>query len=72
MAKERRGIGLGTAINARMIGRVFRDLDATHVYELISETNLPSRRMAEACGLRLEPALTCGAAMPDGGERFTR
>jgi len=37
-----------------MIVSVFRDLNATHVYELISPTNLPSRRMVEACGLRHE------------------
>lgn len=67
-----RGQGLGSYINARMIVNVFRDLGATHVYELVSATNAPSRRMVEACGLTLEPALICGIATPNESARFTR
>jgi hypothetical protein len=55
-----------------MVVRVLRDLQATHIYELVSATNAPSRRMVEACGLRLEPDLVCGIAMPNEGSRFTR
>ncbi|MEJ1159099.1 GNAT family N-acetyltransferase [Prosthecomicrobium sp. N25] len=67
-----RGRGLGSAVNARMLLRVLHDLGATHVYELASATNEPSRRMIAACGLRLEPTLVCGMAVPDTGARFTR
>jgi Acetyltransferase (GNAT) family len=67
-----RGKGLGNYINARMIVSVFRDLDATHVYELVSASNVPSRRMVATCGLRPEPGLVCGAATPNESARFTR
>ena len=67
-----RGKGLGSYVNARMIANVFRKLDATHVYELVSSTNIPSRRMVEACGLTREPALICGIATPNESARFTR
>ena len=72
VAQSQRGKGLGNYINARMIIGVFRDLDATHVYELVSASNVASRRMVEACGLRHEPGLVCGAATPLESARFTR
>ena len=72
VADSQRGKGLGNYINARMIVSVIRDLDATHVYELVSASNVPSRRMVESCGLRLEPGLVCGAAMPNESARYTR
>jgi hypothetical protein len=72
VAESQRGKGLGNYINARMIVSVFRDLDATHVYELVSASNILSRRMVESCGLRPEPALVCGTATPDGSARFTQ
>ena len=72
VADSQRGKGLGNYINARMIVSVFRDLDATHVYELVSASNIPSRRMVESSGLRLEPALVCGLAVPNDSARFTR
>ena len=72
VAEEARGKGLGTFINARIIADVFGELDTTHVYELISATNLPSRRMVEACGLRLERSLVGGAATLTGSARYTR
>lgn len=72
VAESQRGKGLGTYINARMIVSAFRDLDATHVYELVSASNMPSRRMVESCGLRHEPTLVCGLAMREGSGRFTR
>jgi hypothetical protein len=55
-----------------MIVSVFRDLNATHIYELVSSSNVPSRRMVDACGLRFEPGLVCGVAMPNESGRLTR
>lgn len=72
VAESQRGKGLGNYINARMIVSVFNDLDATHVYELVSATNIPSRRMVQSCGLRPEPALVCGIATPNDSALFTR
>ncbi len=72
VAASQRGKGLGDYVNARMVTNAFRDLDATHVYELVSATNSPSRRMVESCGLRPEPTLVCGIATPNAGARFTR
>lgn len=72
VAELQRGKGLGSYINARMIVSVFHDLDATHVYELVSASNVPSRRMVEASGLRPAPGLVCGFATPNRGARFTR
>lgn len=72
VAESQRGKGLGNYVNARMIVHVFRDLGATHVYELVSASNVPSRRMVESCGLRLEPGLVCGLATPNESVRFTR
>lgn len=72
VADSQRGKGLGSRINAQMIVSAFRDLGATHVYELVSASNIPSRRMVESCGLRPEPALVCGLATPNDSVRFTR
>lgn len=72
VAEAQRGKGLGNYINARMIADVFRRLDATHVYELVSASNIPSRRMVESCGLRAEPGLVCGVATPNESARLTR
>jgi RimJ/RimL family protein N-acetyltransferase len=72
VAEAARGRGLGAFVNARMTVGVFRDLGATHIYELVSATNIPSRRMVESCGLRHEPGLLCGLATPHVSKRFTR
>jgi hypothetical protein len=72
VAESQRGKGLGSYINARMIISVFHDLGATHVYELVSASNLPSRRMVMACGLRQEHGLVCGIASPSDSAHFTR
>ena len=72
VAESQRGRRLGNYINARMIVSVLRDLHATHVYELVSASNVPSRRMVESCGLRADPAVVCGIATPADGARFTR
>jgi hypothetical protein len=72
VADTHRGKGLGNYVNARMIVSVFRDLDATHIYELVSATNAPSRRMVASGGLRHEPGLVCGVATPNEAARLTR
>ena len=72
VAEPHRGKGLGKLVNALMIDRVFRELNASHIYELVSANNVASRRMVEACGLQLEPALTCGIATPHESNRYTR
>lgn len=72
VAEPERGKGLGNYVNAGMIIAAFRDLDATHVYELVSTTNLTSRKMVESCGLRREPVLVCGVATPNESARLTR
>jgi hypothetical protein len=54
-----------------MVASAFRRLDATFVYETVHASNLVSRRMVEACGLCLHPALKCGLAVAVGSERFT-
>ncbi len=72
VADRHRGRRLGNYVNARAVAVAIRDLGATHVYELVSATNVRSRRMVESCGLRHEPALVSGMAVPADGERFTR
>jgi hypothetical protein len=72
VAESQRGRRLGNYINARAVVGAIRDLGATHVYELVSATNAPSRRMVESCGLRHEPAFLSGMAVPADGGRFTR
>jgi hypothetical protein len=72
VAEPQRGKGVGNYVNALMVLSVFRDLDASHIYELVSATNVPSRRMVASCGLELEPALVCGVVSPVEGARFTR
>jgi hypothetical protein len=63
---------LGNYINACMIVSVFHDLGATHVYELVSASNVPSRRMVTSCGLRHAQGLVCGIATPNDSAHFTR
>ncbi|MGL4490292.1 MAG: GNAT family N-acetyltransferase [Rhizobiaceae bacterium] len=72
VAEAERGKGLGNYVNACMIASMFEDIGATHVYELVSATNTPSRKMVASCGLRAEPALVCGVAAPNDSARFTR
>jgi RimJ/RimL family protein N-acetyltransferase len=67
-----RGKGLGKIVNALMIKKIFDDLNASHVYELVSADNIASRRMVEACGLRPDQTLTCGIATPQVSSRFTK
>ncbi|WP_037547683.1 GNAT family N-acetyltransferase [Stappia stellulata] len=67
-----RGKGLGRLVNALMAVRAFRELGASHIYELVSASNEVSRRMVEACGLRHAPELVCGLATREAAARFTR
>lgn len=69
---SQRGKGVGNYVNARMIADAFRLLGATHIYELVSGSNEPSKRMVQACGLRPEPLLVCGVASLKDSARLTR
>lgn len=66
-----RGKGLGRFVNAKMVSNCFSELRAKTVHELVTESNIPSRRMVEASGLQLDPSLKCGGATA-GTDRFTR
>ncbi|MCA1368671.1 GNAT family N-acetyltransferase [Bradyrhizobium sp. BRP14] len=68
---QRRGSGLGRSINALAIMAAFDRLGANAVVEFVHADNTVSRRMIEACGLRLDPALVCGLAVPTVDARFT-
>lgn len=67
-----RGRGLGAYVNARLALDIFGRMGASHMYEMIASTNVPSRKMAVACGLKLDPAFMCGAATLSSRGRFTR
>ena len=71
VAASQRGKKLGSYVNAMMVEAAFDRLGAERIYELASATNLPSRRMIESCGLRLDPNLRCGNATALK-EKFTR
>jgi len=71
VAESQRGRKLGTYVNAMMIRAAFEQLAVDRIYELASATNIPSRRMIEACGLSMEPNLKAATAGPQG-EKFTR
>ena len=72
VAVSQRGKGLGNYVNARLVESVFDDIAATHIYELVSATNIPSRRMVTSCGLKFEPTLVCGVVSRNESARFTR
>jgi RimJ/RimL family protein N-acetyltransferase len=71
VAESQRGRKLGSYVNAMIVRAAFERLDAGRIYELASATNLPSRRMIESCGLKLEPKLKSGNATAFK-EKFTR
>lgn len=71
VSPDHRGKRIGKYINARMVSNCFSELGAETVHELVTETNIPSRKMVEASGLRLNPSFKCGGATA-GTERFTR
>lgn len=72
VSPSHRGRGLGKYINAKMVSECFSRLDAEFIHELVAATNIPSRKMVEASGLRLDPTKKCGIAMFGGKERFTK
>ncbi len=72
VSPDHRGSGLGRYANALMVRECFASLGAETVHEFVSTTNVPSRRMVEASGLRHDPGLLGGIAVPAAGERFTR
>jgi RimJ/RimL family protein N-acetyltransferase len=69
---SQRGLRLGVLINAAMVKSAFDELAAESIYELVSPSNMASRRMVEACGLRHDPAVVSGVAAPVDGTRYTR
>lgn len=72
VSPAQRGRKLGILINAAMVKAAFDEMAADGIYELVSPSNLPSRRMVEACGLRHDPAVVSGAAVALDGTRYTR
>jgi RimJ/RimL family protein N-acetyltransferase len=65
-----RGMRLGVTVNALAVRACLEKLDAHTVYEMVSETNLASRRMVERCGLTFNHFYKSGIARSAGG-RFT-
>ncbi|WP_108261603.1 GNAT family N-acetyltransferase [Mangrovicoccus ximenensis] len=72
VAPEFRGCGLGTRANAEGIRMALDDLGATAVHELVSETNIASRRMMERCGLSRDAQRVCAMAIAADSAKFTR
>ncbi|MBB3541977.1 MULTISPECIES: GNAT family N-acetyltransferase [unclassified Rhizobium] len=71
VAAQQRGKGLGRLINALAVRAAFETLGADEVVEFVHADNIISRRMIEACGLRLDPSILCGLATPIVDARFT-
>jgi hypothetical protein len=71
VSPSHRGLGLGKFVNAKMVFECFSCLDADGIHEFVAASNIPSRKMVEASGLRLDPTVKCGIAMSGSGERFT-
>jgi len=67
-----RGAGLGRLVTAMLVQAAFEELGATHVYAMAGPANAASRRMIEGCGMRHDPELRSGVAVPAGAARFTR
>lgn len=73
VAESQRGRKLGRYVNGLMVEEAFAAINADMIYEIVSEANLPSRRMVEASGLRLAPNLKSGIVVRSGDVgRFTR
>ena len=73
VAESQRGRKLGRYVNALMVEEAFAALNADMIYEIVSASNLPSRRMVEASGLRLDANLKAGSVVGSGVVgRFTR
>lgn len=66
-----RGKKFGLWINAKMLNDCVTKLGATAVQEYAAETNVPSRKMIEHCGLELDTTVVSGIATSGEG-RFTK
>lgn len=71
VSPDHRGKGLGRFVNALMVSNCITKLGAEYVHQFVASSNLPSRRMVEASGLKHESNLLCGLAI-GGTKRFTR
>ncbi|TCU20484.1 GNAT family N-acetyltransferase [Rhizobium sullae] len=71
VAAQQRRRGLGRSINALAIMAALENLGANAIVEFVHSDNTASRRMIESCGLRLDPTLVCGLAVPIVDARFT-
>jgi hypothetical protein len=70
VSPSHRGRGLGAYVNARIVAAAFLDLGAEGIHELVRSENRASRRMVEACGLRLDATVKCGM-VTNADKRFT-
>lgn len=68
--ESQRGKRLGVWVNTKMVRDSIETLNAQQIYELVSATNIPSRKMVERCGLQLDPTVKCGIATASN-KRFT-
>lgn len=71
VALSQRGRGLGSYINAWIVVAAFERLVADSIHEFVGATNVASRRMVDACGLRVDPSVKCVVGSRQA-ERFTR
>lgn len=70
VAPSQRGRKLGAYVNAAIVTAAFDNLGAESIYEMVSATNVASRRMVETCGLSVDASVVSGAASADA-HRFT-
>ena len=69
VSRARQGF-VSEAVHA-LVGYAFTHLRAVRVEAIMDEANLPSRRVAERCGFRLEGVLHNERRAPDGTLRNT-
>lgn len=70
VSPTQRGRKLGLYVNAAIVEAAFEELGAVAIYEMVSETNVASRRMVESCGLVHDQTIASGAAVADA-QRYT-
>ncbi|MFZ2102970.1 MAG: GNAT family N-acetyltransferase [Oricola sp.] len=68
---QHRGRGFGVLANALMLRAMIEERGARTVYELVSATNEPARRMAMRCGLALDESVKSGLASLLGSSKST-
>ena len=71
VAESQRGKKIGRCVNV-IDQRNIHILGAEMIYELVSFTNPPSRRMVEACGLSFDPTVRCAGAVRQTPGWFAR